>query len=302
MSAAPALVLTYHRVVSGPDPLLQCVTPEHFAEHLDALREAVAVVPLRALDEPSDHRRLAITFDDGYADNAEAAAPMLRDREMPATFFVTSRILDDPRETWWDRVEHLLEKPGPVAELDIAPGGRRVRIDVRTDEGRQRALKVVNRRLRERPLAEIEPVVDDIARQLGADAEPRCAHHALMDATQVAALASGRLEVGSHGVTHTMLGALDDAGQHHEVEQSKRRLEAAVGGPVTSFAYPYGTPGSFTRTTVSLLRAAGYQRACVNTVGAVRKRTGRYEWPRCMVYDWTGDELFAHVEEWFARW
>jgi len=45
---------------------------------------------------------LAITFDDGYLDNFEIAAPVLERLSLPATFFVATRLIDSKAIPWWD--------------------------------------------------------------------------------------------------------------------------------------------------------------------------------------------------------
>jgi peptidoglycan/xylan/chitin deacetylase (PgdA/CDA1 family) len=47
-------------------------------------------------------RCLAITFDDGYRDNLEVAAPSLRARGMPACFFVATGLVGSTVRPWWD--------------------------------------------------------------------------------------------------------------------------------------------------------------------------------------------------------
>jgi peptidoglycan/xylan/chitin deacetylase (PgdA/CDA1 family) len=296
----PAVILTYHRVRTGADPLLQAVSPSHFEAHVAVLAAAgVDVVPLAALDRPSPRPRVAITFDDGYADNATAAAPVLRAAAMPATFFVPSRVCDDPGEFWWDTVEHLCATEQPAVEhLDAVIGGTAVRVDVRTPAGRDRALRVLNRRLRAQASPEIATTLAGVAEQLGVPLPDPCAEHAVMDGDAVTALAAD-FEIGSHAVTHTMLTALDPAGQEDEVRRSRERLAAVAGTPVTSLAYPYGTPESFSPATQRAVAAAGYERACANTPGPLRR--DRLAWPRHMVYDWPGEEFAARLAEWFAN-
>lgn len=91
-----AVVLCYHSI--HPTKSIASATPTAFGHHLDWLAEACDVVPLdeipRALMEPSRSRpAVAITFDDGYLDNYEFAFPLLQERHLSATFFVTAGLL-----------------------------------------------------------------------------------------------------------------------------------------------------------------------------------------------------------------
>jgi len=51
---------------------------------------------------PLPARALAITFDDGYVDNAAVAAPILQSFGLPATFFVTTGLLGTQQRFPWD--------------------------------------------------------------------------------------------------------------------------------------------------------------------------------------------------------
>jgi peptidoglycan/xylan/chitin deacetylase (PgdA/CDA1 family) len=90
---APVMVFTYHRVADDlANPwTIPCRT---FARQIDWLRRHLELVSLdeaRRRIVSGDSPRLcgAITFDDGYADNCNAAIPLLVRERIPCTYFVT---------------------------------------------------------------------------------------------------------------------------------------------------------------------------------------------------------------------
>jgi peptidoglycan/xylan/chitin deacetylase (PgdA/CDA1 family) len=60
---------------------------------------------------------LSITFDDGYFDNSEVAAPILRRLQLPATFLVTTGFIGSQITPPWDR--NLPEQPGWMSWDDV---------------------------------------------------------------------------------------------------------------------------------------------------------------------------------------
>lgn len=89
------VVLCYHSV--NPQPSYLSLSPELFDAHLEWLQEHCTVVALSELVSRRDGRngpRVAITFDDGYADNYTHALPRLAARDVTATFFLTAGFLE----------------------------------------------------------------------------------------------------------------------------------------------------------------------------------------------------------------
>lgn len=103
-----AIVVAFHRVNdSGAENGLTC-SVDTFKRYCRFFSQYFQVVSLRDLVDklekaaPLD-RELAITFDDGYQDNYEYAAPILRSMGLPATFFVVSQYIGTQFVAWWDR-------------------------------------------------------------------------------------------------------------------------------------------------------------------------------------------------------
>jgi peptidoglycan/xylan/chitin deacetylase (PgdA/CDA1 family) len=88
-------ILLYHAVgtpLDGNVPGLT-ISPELFRVHMAELRrmQEISIVPLEEPLFPEAERgktRVAVTFDDGYLDNLEVAAPILADLKIPFTVFV----------------------------------------------------------------------------------------------------------------------------------------------------------------------------------------------------------------------
>jgi peptidoglycan/xylan/chitin deacetylase (PgdA/CDA1 family) len=90
-------VLCYHSI--HPVSHHASATPELFEEHLRWLTAHCNVVPFGSvLDRVSDGNgpkpTVAITFDDGYGDNYNEALPILLRYGVPATFFITTGLID----------------------------------------------------------------------------------------------------------------------------------------------------------------------------------------------------------------
>lgn len=303
-AADVSIVLMYHRVVAADrDPYELVVQPDNFAAQIDVLARLADVVPLTAIRERSRGRRVAITFDDGYADNLEVARPVLERAHVPATVFVASDVMKaGATEFWWDRLEDLLLTDAAHAQvmLDIRLGDRRLRIDTRTANGRQRALDAISNSIRPRPLAEIDEVVRQVADQLGVSAQT-CGGHRRMTADDVRALVAGGLvDVGGHTKSHTMLSAMSPDEQFDEISGCKRALEAVLDRPVSTFAYPYGGRASYSGVTPRLVHRAGFALACTTDEGRVTPHTRPYRIPRLSVGDWNGEEFADHIEHLFT--
>ena len=100
--AAKLLILTYHRVLPCVDPMVDgTVDAATFEWRMTLLAEHFTVLPLREAVTRLQAGALppcavCVTFDDGYADNAAIALPILNSGAPPASLQVIGNVDSDP--------------------------------------------------------------------------------------------------------------------------------------------------------------------------------------------------------------
>ena len=137
------VILTFHHVRPAPtdgfspNRLLE-ITPEFLETTLDTLDalgfELVALdeVPARLAGPERERPFAALTFDDGYRDNRDHAAPILARRGAPWTLFVTRDFALGRGRFWWRELEEA------VAALEVVRFKRALAAR-RTDREKARA-------------------------------------------------------------------------------------------------------------------------------------------------------------------
>ena len=160
----------------GRDPHGLAVRPDRFVQHCEILRQRCEVVPL--CDAKRALRQVAITFDDGYVDNAGEARRILEAAGLPATFFVTVGRVGTTRSrrggTVSSRSFGSAALPRTRSNFEIR--GRRLWADIRSPGARARAHLALFWRLRPLCLADIESMLADIETQLGVRSFDRESH------------------------------------------------------------------------------------------------------------------------------
>jgi peptidoglycan/xylan/chitin deacetylase (PgdA/CDA1 family) len=319
-SSSGVLILMYHRIAEQAwDPFELCVSPARFEEHLQVIRRYGACLRMRDLSRYLDsgvlpERAIAVTFDDGYADNVSAAMPLLERYDIPATFFLSTGHIGLERGFWWDELESLITTASVVPpEVELRLGGERQLVRPRRDTGWRQAIQRLpgmadrTARLQRRGLyldiwrvlqpltsAQQREVLDQLRFCLK-PSERKSRRRRAVTAAEAETLGRCKLfEIGAHTVTHPLLPAHSRDLQKYEIEQSKADCEAFSDEPVTSFTCPFG--GNSAETT-GLIRNAGFSSNCSTQAGSVRNSSHRYDLPRIQVGNWNGAALERRLHQ-----
>lgn len=280
-------ILTYHRVCDrGDHAFLQTggvpfVTPAAFAEQVRFLAtggfDVVALddaMQRRERGERFGRRTVAITFDDGYRDNLDAAR-VLNAAGLPATVFVATDCLRQRELLCEHRLFLAIERLGEdaVRQLlaDLVPG--------RAD--RRFAWWIVWRMPGQRRTVAHERLGAAL-RDARVDEVALCRTLYLAPA-DLATLRGLGIAVGSHGARHHPWTTLSVAERAADLAAAGKELRLALGDDVAPwFASPYG---SHRRTDRDLLRAHGYRGAVSTRFGANGRGSDRLRLRRIAIGD-----------------
>jgi peptidoglycan/xylan/chitin deacetylase (PgdA/CDA1 family) len=298
-------ILRYH-AVCGPegytyaDPHL-CVSPSAFERHVAYLAAHYHVLPLpEAVARIRERRPLpanavVLTFDDGYADNLEAAR-ILHRHGASGTFYLTAACLGGGEPFWPSEVRMLIGRI-PPQRLTLRAPGRRIHIACSSPGERAAAITQITHLLKSYPI----PVREQLRRQLRERAPDYRMPTIMLDWEEVGEMVRLGMTIGAHTLTHANLpsAGLDAAGR--EIATSKAVIERRIGRDVTMFSYPNG--GAEAYYTPELQRAvarAGFQAATTSRNGFATAASDLYALERVQVAERLEDLAFALEVERFA--
>lgn len=307
---AHGLVLMYHRVAEPKsDPWDLSVSPAHFRDHLEVLKSASTCLTLEELttrmsggDKGGSRSGVAVTFDDGYRDNVQAALPILRRASVPATIFVTSQTIGSGREFWWDALTRgLLETQTPLDRITLTLDGQDHvwPIPPLADAAaRYETLFSIHGALIARPTDVIDDAVSVILGQIGAPRAGDPANHPMTLATLRDLSATGQVEIGGHTQTHIALPSAPPETAAREIAQGRQDLRDWTGQNINSFAAPYGKQN---RAVVEAIQTAGFARAVTVRPGLLMAATDPFKIPRLHVPDMDGEDFERLIRSFLGR-
>jgi peptidoglycan/xylan/chitin deacetylase (PgdA/CDA1 family) len=246
----------FHRVSDERDNLWPPMKPLLFEKIIRLLTRHYHVVSLEEwLQEkhkhPSNKKLATILFDDGYKDNIEYAAPILKKYNCPASFYIVTGCIEKNIPTWTYLLDHALQQ---------------TRIHVLTLDFRQTPEELKKIDLTNKPLLrKIKPWMKGVPNALRVRVLNSILHQChdvpvpqnkMMSWTDIRHLQQDGFYIGSHSHTHPMLAALEDEEEiKEELGHSASIIQQKLGKAPLTISYPIG---SFDERVTRLAVEAGY--------------------------------------------
>lgn len=299
-------ILRYHAVVEPESCAYAsagiCTSPKDFERHVAYLATRYRVLPLpdvvAALRDGRSLPRhaVAITFDDGYADNLEAARVVAR-HGVSATFYLTAGCLKGGQPFWPAEIRGLLraiERPTVTLEPEDRPP---VEINLGGPGGRNGAARVVSRLFKSVGIPERERLRDQLRAAAG---WPRY-DDPMLTWDDVGEMARLGMTIGGHTMTHPNLPSAGLGDATREVAGCRTLLQDRLGVSVTMFSYPDGgAERYYTADLERVVSDVGFEAATTSRNAFATRGSDLFALERVQVTDELSDLLFALEVERFA--
>jgi len=261
-------ILAYHRVeelkneeLYPYDPDLISVTPAEFEWQMEYVKQHLNPISLSELVEyvkgkiKLPPRPIVITFDDGFDDNYRCAYPILKNKSMPATIFLSTGYMGSKETFWYDQLVYDVCS-AKVLKINVAGMDIKINRNDSLEIKREKAYEILEV-VKKVSNAERLKVVERIGAMCTSNRKQEEREKSLpLTWEQVKEMSHNGIEYGSHTVTHPIMSNLDANDLENELVNSKNRIEEMTGKSVETIAYPVGMPYAFNDVVINAVKKA----------------------------------------------
>jgi peptidoglycan/xylan/chitin deacetylase (PgdA/CDA1 family) len=230
---------------------------------------------------------VALSMDDGYADNRTHLLPLLASLRVGATVYVESRPLEERRVNWSHKFFWILDRVGPVEFVQgfgTRCGDREAvtKLEALRAEGRATSYHLKRTLKYDCAPAARNRALDEFFAALGGDERALC-DELYMTWADARALADGGVEIGGHTASHEILSRLDAESAANEAAACREAIGRRLDLVSESFAFPFGRRWDYDEKSKRAVREAGFASATTTHAGTNGPGADRFELKRIMI-------------------
>ncbi|MCB2106387.1 MAG: polysaccharide deacetylase family protein [Rhodobacteraceae bacterium] len=235
-------VVMFHRVVPLNDSRFSSanphytITPDEFRSCLSFFKKFYSVVSLEQVKAACGGATLPpcpllITFDDGWRDTLDYAAPVLREFDLPAVVFVSTGQLGTNEGYWQEDILRLADRGDLKIDEAIAICGGEDAFSQKS-RGQKWPDAMVEK------LNRIPPSMRRTAIK-GLSARRACLDRTMLNEAELVQLSGLNFDIGGHGHSHDPLTEIGDI--EVEIKNCRERLSnLPLKAAPESFSFPHG--------------------------------------------------------------
>ena len=250
------------------------ITPDHLRHCLHYLKKTGYVfVSLEELilalknQTALPDKSVVFTMDDGYTDQALAAAPIFLEFNCPLTFFVITGLLDQTLWPWDAKVSWIINN-SKQSLLKIHFEDELLEIELGNANERHRARQKIRDTIKEMDAERIPGILSRLAQDADVSLpEAAPTNYQPLDWEQARELEASGIRFAPHSQTHRILSKLHRSSAEKEILNSWGTLKKELANPLKVFCYPTGRTLDFGPREIGILKEAGFLGAVATIPG-----------------------------------
>ena len=271
------------------------LSPEMFEAHLSFFKKHFDIISLSdalhmAERKESLYRKLVLTFDDGFEENYSVAAPILKEKKIPATFFLIGNCIDNKDLMWRNKLLIINRRAGKRLSIIITEATALFGLPPMYNYE-----DILDWSLRAWPMSKKEEIANYCwnASDIGTIQEYLEENKPYLTVEQIRCMINDGFEIGSHSMSHPVFSRLSYDEFEKEILASVQLLQTTFGKAITSFSYPFGIKASLQFEQKLVMS----DQTCIKTLLGSRNRLDNYL--NCL--QWERDNLEFRMNEMLFR-
>jgi peptidoglycan/xylan/chitin deacetylase (PgdA/CDA1 family) len=245
------------------------VTPEMFEKHMNYIQKHYTVISVRELVESLEadkllRNKLAVTFDDGFADNLINAYPVLERLGLPATIFLNPGNAGNGRLNW---IQELCYLVNTVGASTVSSKLASLRDDFKMESLENMTLSDADlyRTIQDYLVystnkLEREEIIDRLYDSSGINRQQVPGRDTVfLSWEQVSSMAGNGISFGNHGLSHTSLSTMQPEEQKTEILESQKLIRENLDCEFVPFSFPFGQVKDIPPGSKDLIKSSGHR-------------------------------------------
>ncbi len=269
-------VLNLHQVSPHENPFWAPLKPALFDDLLAFLKADFEVVTFREIEQTKSEKPLAvISFDDGYYNFYEFAAPLLKKHALAANMNIIPSCVESGEPMWNIKLYDFLNSAPKSVIDEIRFSGFEYRLKDESFDGKVQYGLKISRFLKNRPRIERQELFGEIENLMRKCAFQRTR---MMNSGEIREISETH-EIGVHSFSHESMEFEENSFFEEDLQKCVRYFDEKLGLPLEIYAFPNG---SYRPEQIEFLQRNGIKYTLL--VGEDYARKGRNVFPRFTIY------------------
>jgi len=260
-----------------------------FTKQIDILAKKYPIIPLSDSVNQcksgyvKNRIQTVLTFDDGYRDSYEVIYPVLKEKGLPASFFIVTDYINSNKPIWIDELIKILSINTDIRRIEVAD-------------------KVIRQKIMKPRLSFIYSAVDSMKsltcearqdvfnllnKQANKEIIPDYLNDRCMTWEQAKLMSANGMEIGGHGTSHSSLSRISFTEATQEIRKCKEIIENNIKTSCRNFAFPFGCQKDYNQKLIDYVKDVGFQACLLNIHGYNRIKKDTFCFRRTIMEETT---------------